>query len=152
MTIRAGLAAAALCAAGLACRDRGETPAQATHAPGAPSTAHPPAGQGAGQAPAPPLARGDRHARAAAASRARPIHEVVGTVVRAERGQVAIRPRRGREITLQLGPYTTVNGPGAAGQALAPGDEVRASFRGGDGDPPTALSVEVQRDPWTDHG
>jgi hypothetical protein len=150
--MRAGLVAAALCVVAVACDDRGRS-AQSGGAANPPVAARP-SGGAEGQATAP--RRGDRHARGAA-GRARPIHEIVGTIVRSERGQVAIRPKDGREVTLQIGPRTTVTAPGVPGQApLTPGEEVRASWRSGEGDPPTALSVDVRsgppRDPWTDRG
>jgi hypothetical protein len=145
------VAAASAAVVALAC-EGGAPPSRG--APGA-RPSGPPPGE---RAEAPPR-RGDRHARAAARS-GRPLHEVSGTVVRAEDGRVAIRPRDGPEVTLRIGPRTTVTTPGRGaatpGRApVAPGDEVRASWRSG-GDPPTALSVEVRsgpdRDPWTDRG
>jgi hypothetical protein len=146
VALRAALAAAALCAAVLACDD----------------VAGPPlAGVGAARADvrAPiPGPRGDRHARAAA-GRARPIHEIEGTIVRSDGALVAVRSRDGRETRLRIGPRTTVTAPRSAPgrpARLAPGDEVRASWRSGDGEPPTALSVQVRdaarQDPWTDRG
>lgn len=144
-TIRAGLATAVVCAAVIAC-DAGAPAPRAGEATGGRSDARPPNADPPAGAPA-PRRRGDRHARAAARAGARPLHEVTGTVVRAGGGRVAIRPRGGSDVTvtLRIGPRTTVTaqGGGAPAKALAPGDEVRASWRAGD-DPPTALSVEVR--------
>jgi hypothetical protein len=139
---RAGLAAAAVCAIVLACEAAAPEPDR-----------RPPAAASGEKAA--PGRRGDRHARAAVRGGDRPLHELTGTVVRAEDGRVVIRPRSGREVTLRIGPRTTLTTPRGDGakRALAPGDEVRASWRAG-GDPPTALSVEVQAGPpaWTDQG
>lgn len=150
------LAVAALCALAAACGEPGPPPARADgeRAPERPQSA-PRAGE---RGAAPP--RGDRHARAAA-RRARPVREISGSVLRAGDGRIAIRPRAGRELTLRIGPDTRVVAPGraAGAQAISPGDEVRASYRSGDADPPTALTVEVRppevappEAPWTDRG
>lgn len=150
VTIRAGLAAAAVCAAALACEAPAPPPGAEGPSPAAdarPSEGAPPAGTPS------PGRRGDRHARAAARAGARSVHQVAGTVIRVEGGRVAIQPPRGREVTLRIGPRTTVTTRRGGGQGLAPGDEVRASWRTG-GDPPTAVSVEVQPAdvPFTDRG
>lgn len=158
MSIRTRLAAlllygGALCAAALACGDSGAPRRGAPSGAGPAASAAPSPDE---RASPPSPRRGDRHARAAA-GRARPVHEVVGTLVRSEGGRIVIRPDGGREVTLRMGPRTALTAPpgGDARTALGAGAEVRASWRSGDGDPPAALSVDVQRparDPWTDRG
>lgn len=155
MTLRTGLAAAALWAA-VGCGDRGAPPSPVPAVAGGTRGARSARADDRATVPGP---RGDRHARAAA-GRARPIHEVQGTIVRSERGLLAVRSQDGRETTLRIGPRTAVTVPSSSAPGrrtpLAPGVEVRASWRSGEGNPPTALSVQVrdaaQQDPWTDRG
>lgn len=144
MRLRASLAAVALLLAG-ACREATRAvvqPATATSPRAAPAG---PPDEGTSERAAPPGRRGDRHARAAA-RQPRALRQVVGTIVRVEEGRVVIRRRDGGELTLRIGPRTRLAAPGrpTGRAALAPGDEVRASWRGGGGEPPTALSVKVE--------
>jgi hypothetical protein len=148
---------AALCALAAACDERAPPPAS----PGPPAAQSPPSSAPRAGDRTAPLRRGDRHARAAA-QQARRVRAVVGTVVRAGEDQVAIRPRDGPELTLRIGPSTVLPAPAPGRARLAPGDEIRAAWRTGGEDPPTAISVERRDagrgepaeppDPWTDRG
>ncbi len=113
--------------------------------------------QAARQAPAAPARKvagkaaprtgpsGDRHARAEA-HRPHQVKRARGKLARSDDRAIVVTRADGPPLTLRVAPGTsvTLDGRPARAEALPAGADVRAAYRTGDGERPTAITIEAQ--------